>query len=167
MTTLSKKTKIAIAAITALALILLIAIPFAGAQTPLTGSSTNTKTVQAKGYSFQKIDSSTIKYYPANLTLILQPMASNNATVKKFDVTGGKIFVNGVSYSISSGVGGVLPGRHLILLKAQGVGPDGQPVTLGLEGQYFWMWGNQYAVRIAARLQTDTGNVTFLMRAAI
>jgi hypothetical protein len=166
MVTLSKKTKIAIATTIALTLTLLLAIPFVNAQTPLTGSTTSTKTLQAKGYAFQKIDSSTIKYYPATLSLTVQA-ASTSGTARKFDVTGGTLVINRVSYSISSGVGGVLPGRHLILLKAQGTDPNGQAVTLGLEGQYFWMGGHQYVARIAARLQTNNGNVTLLMRAAI
>jgi hypothetical protein len=162
MVTLSKKTKITIAATVVFALTLLIAIPFASAQTPLTDSTTTIKTLQAKGYSFQKIDSSTIKYYPATLILTLQP-TSTTGSPRKFDVTSGTLVINGASYSISSGVGGVLPARHLILLKAQGTDPNGQAVTLGLMGQYFTIGSHQY-FRITARLQTSNGNIALLMR---
>ena len=75
--------------------------------------------------------------------------------------------VNGVSYAVTSGKGGVLTGRHIILLQAQGTGPEGQTVTLKLAGRYFWMGGNLYVVRIGAKLDIDNTNYTLLMRAAI
>ena len=61
--------------------------------------------------------------------------------IKKFDVTGGTLVANGVTYTFTSGNGGVLTGRHTVLLQAQGTSPDGQAVTLKLAGQYFWFGG--------------------------
>ncbi len=75
--------------------------------------------------------------------------------------------VNGVTYTVASGNGGVLTGRHAILLQAHGTSPDGQTMTFKLEGRYSWMGGNLYVVRIGAKLQTDNTNYTLLMRAAI
>jgi len=163
---LSRKNKIAIAAITAVALILIIAVPFVSAQAPPSDITANSKIFKAQGWAFQKIDSDTIKYYHANFALSIQA-ASTNGTVKKFDVTGGTVIVNGISYSISNGNGAVLTGRRIILLQASGTSTDGQPITLKLEGRYFWMWGHLYFTRIGARLLTGNGNYTMLMRAAV
>jgi len=164
MVTLSRKSRTAILAIVAVAVILVIAVPFVGAQVASNSAVANVRTLKAQGYAYQKIDNQTVKY-PANFTLMLQP--TSNGTVKKFDVTGGTITANGVLYTINSGNGGVLTGRRLILLQAQGTSPDGQAVTLKLAGRYFWMGGHLYVARIGAKLQTDNANYTLLMRAAI
>ena len=66
--------------------------------------------------------------------------------------------VNGVTYTVTSGNGGVLTGRHAILLQAQGTSPDGQTVTFKLAGRYFWMGGNLYVVRIKQQDPTEPGN---------
>jgi hypothetical protein len=75
--------------------------------------------------------------------------------------------VNGISYTIATGKGGILTGKHAILLQAQGTSPDGQTVTIKLAGRYFWMGGNLYVLRLGAKLQVDDANYTLLMRAAI
>ena len=59
----------------------------------------------------------------------LQP-TSTNRTPKQFDVTGGTIVVNGVTYTMTSGNGVVRQDRHNFVLQAQGTSPDGQAVTL-------------------------------------
>jgi len=165
MIKLSRKNKILIISIVAMAIVLAIAVPYVSAQTSANPIA-NTKTLNAQGYAYQTIDSETIKKYTANFTLTLVPTGTNR-TVKLFDVTGGSIMVNGVSYTVSSGNGGVLTGRHAILFQAQGTSPDGQTVTFKLTGRYFWMGGNLYVVHIGAKLQTDNANYTLLMRAAI
>lgn len=158
------KQKVVLVAITALVVILVIAVPFVSAQAAADNAVGNIKTLNAKGYAFQAGDAQ--NKYSANFTLALQKTSSDNSE-KKFDVTGGIVVINGVSYTISGGNGGVAPGRHLILLQAQGTGPDGQVVTLKLEGHYFWMGGHLYVARIGAKLQTDNDNYTLFMRAAI
>ena len=165
MNKLSRKSKILITSIVAIAIILVITGPYVSAQTSANPIA-NTKTFKAQGYAYQGIDSSTIKKYPANFTLALIPTGTNGSA-KLFGVTGGSVVVNGVTYTVTSGNGGVLTGRHAILLQAKGTSPDGQTMTFKLEGRYFWMGGNLYSVRIGAKLQTDNINYTLLMRAAI
>ncbi len=165
MNKLSRKSKILITSIVAIAIVLAITVPYVSAQTSANPIA-NAKTFKAQGYAYQSIDSSTIKKYPANLTLTLVPTGTNGSA-KLFDVTGGSVEVNGVTYTVTSGNGGVLTGRHAILLQAQGTSPDGQTMTFKLAGRYFWMGGNLYVVRIGAKLQTDNTNYTLLMRAAI
>jgi hypothetical protein len=165
MNKLSRKNKILITLLVSIAIVLAIAVPYVSAQTSADPID-NTKTLNARGFAYQTVDSQTIKKYPANFTLTLVPTGTNK-TVKLFDVTGGSVMVNGVSYAVTSGKGGVLTGRHIILLQAQGTGPEGQTVTLKLAGRYFWMGGNLYVVRIGAKLDIDNTNYTLLMRAAI
>ena len=164
MVKLAKKSKVALVAIAALTIILVIAVPFVSAQAAANNAVGNIKTLNAKGYAIQTGVSQ--DKFPANFTLTLQT-TSTAATVKKFDITGGTVVVNGVSYAITNGNGGVATGRHLVLLQAQGTDPNGQTVTLKLEGRYFWMGGHLFVARIAAKLQTENENYTLLMRAAI
>jgi hypothetical protein len=163
MVTISRENKIAITTIIVIATVLSIALPLASAQATNNAVS-SIKTLKAQGNIYQTIDSNTIKYYPASLTLTLQP-TSTNGPVKKFDVAGGTLVANGVSYTFTNGNGGVLIGRHIVLLQAQGTSPDGQAVTLKLAGQYPWFGGS--ALGIGAKLQTEDANYTLLMRAPI
>ena len=164
MVSLSKKNKIAIAAIVTMAIVLAVTVPYVSAQTIANNAASNIRTLHARGNIYQTVDSDTIKYYQANLTLTLQP-TSTSGSVKLFDVTGGTLVANGVSYTFTSGNGGVLTGRHDVLLQAQGTDPNGQPVTLKLAGQYSWLGGS--TLRIGAKLQTTDTNYTLLMRAPI
>lgn len=123
MVTLSRKTKIALTTIIVIGTIMSVALPLASAQAT-NNAVTNIKTLKAQGNIYQTIDSNTIKYYPASLTLTIQPI-STTGPVKKFDITGGTLVANGVSYTFTSGNGGVLTGRHVVLLQSQGTGPDG------------------------------------------
>jgi len=163
--TLKNKNKLVIAAMAAVAILLVIAVPFVSAQTVSNNASTNVKTLKAKGFAYQEINSQTVKYQ-ANFTLTLQP-TSTSGVIKDFDVTGGTVVVNGVSYIIASGNGAVRTGRHIFMLQAQGTSPDAQAVTLKLEGRYFWMGGHLYVARIGAKLQTDNADYILLMRAAV
>ena len=165
MNKLSRKNKILITLFTAIIIALTITVPYVSAQTSANPIA-NTKTLNAHGFAYQTIDSQTIKKYPANFTLTLSPTGTNK-TVKLFDVTAGSVMVNGISYTIATGKGGVLTGKHAILLQAQGTSPDGQTVTIKLAGRYFWMGGNLYVLRLGAKLQVDDANYTLLMRAAI
>ncbi len=165
MITLSKKSKAIILGAIVVAIVLVVGLPFAYASTTQTDPTPGMKTLVAKGYAVEKIDNLATKYQ-ANFTLTLQATEAN-ATVKKFDVIGGKVIVDSNTYTITTGKGGVLVGRHAILLEAQGISSDGQPVTLKLEGRYFWMGGHLYVARIAAKLQTDKTTYAMLMRAAI
>lgn len=164
MVKLTKKSKVAIAAIISLAIVMAIIIPVASAQTTANNVVSNIKTLKAQGNIYQTIDGNTIKYYPATLTLTIQP-TSTNGYVKKFDVVSGTLVANGVSYTFTGGNGGVLPIKHAVLLKAQGTGPDGQAVTLKLVGQYNWLRAN--TLTIGAKLITNNGNYTLLMHAPI
>jgi hypothetical protein len=163
---LSKRSKALILGTIVVALALFVALPFASASTTTqTDPTPGMKTLVAKGYAVEKINSQITKYQ-ANFTLTLQATEAN-VTVKKFDVVSGKVTVDGSSFTITSGKGAVLVGRRAILLEAQGTSSDGQLVTLKLEGRYFWMGGHLYVARIAAKLQTAKDNYTLLMRAAI
>jgi hypothetical protein len=166
MVTLTRKNKIALTIITLFAIVLIIVFPFVTAETLSSSQNINSKTLKAQGYAFQRIDDQTIKYSQAEVTLTVQA-TSANTTVKRFDITGGAVIINGTSYTIAGGNGAVLAGRRIVLLKASEIGQDGQTVTLKIEGRYFWMWGHLYAARIAAKLQTDNGNYTLFMRASI
>jgi len=107
MVNLNKKRKIAIAALVSIAIVLAVTVPYASAQTVANNAASNIKTLKAYGNIYQKIDSSTIKFYQANLTLTLQP-TSTSGNPKLFDVTGGTLVTaNGASYTFTSGNGGV------------------------------------------------------------
>ncbi|MGE5574653.1 MAG: hypothetical protein ACM3UL_00820 [Ignavibacteria bacterium] len=166
MVTFTKKRKILIVVLMAAAILVLLvptvvyALP--ASDSNLVGSS---RTLTAKGIDRQVVDGKNVTV-PANLTLTLE-RTGTNTSVPKFNVVRGSVVVNGATYAISSGNGGVLRGKHLILLQAQGLGPDGQPITLRLAGRYFWMGGHLFVVKIGAHLFTDNGNSTLLLRAAI
>jgi len=165
MVTLTKRRTIIIATLTVVA-VLAIAIPLAAYALPISDSSiASNRTLVAKGVARGVVNGENVTL-PANFTLALERAGGNN-TVPKFNVVGGTVVINGVAYTITSGNGGVLRGRRLILLQAQGTGPDGQAVTLKLAGRYFWMGGRLYVARIGARLLTPNGNYTLLLRAGI
>ena len=167
MINLSKRKKMIIAVIVAVAIVLVITIPYVSAQTIANDAASNIKTLAAQGNIYQKIDGDTIKYYQASLTLSLQS-TSTNGNVKKFDVTGGTLVANGVTYTFTGGNGGVLTGRHNILLQSQGTGANGQVVTLKLAGHYSYSWLNQeVVVRIGAKLQTQDSEYTLLLKTTI
>jgi hypothetical protein len=168
MVKLSRKTKAAIAAVTAVAIVLALVVPLVYAQPPTSdpispNATSNQRTLYAKGLAILNGDKSTT--FPANFTLVLQKDSQNRTG--RFDVASGTVLVNGVVYTITSGYGGVAPAKKAILLQAQGTDPNGQPVTFKLAGQYFWMGGHLYVARIVAKLQTDGGNYTLGLRAAI
>jgi hypothetical protein len=167
MITLTKKSKIIIAAVFSIAIVLVIFVPFTSAQVASNNAISNIKTIIAKGSIYQTIDSSTIKHYPASLTLTVQPTTVKGA-VRLFDVSGGTLVANGIKYTFTNGNGGVLSRRHDILLQAHGTDQNGQAVILKLSGQYSYSWAVGHAVlKIGAKLQTDSGNYTLLMAAGI
>lgn len=164
---LNRKSKIAFATIVAIAVVMMIAVPLASAQVTEANAASNLKTITAHGNIYQVIDNETIKYYPADLTLTLQP-TSTNGTIKRFSVVEGTLTANGVSYAFTNGNGAVLPHRHIVLLQAQGTTPEGQTVTLRLGGLYAHSWAEgQPVLRIGARLLTDDANYTLRLKAAI
>ena len=168
MMKLTKRTKIAIAAVVAIAVMLAVSIPYVAAQTVADNAAVNVRALHAHGDIYQKIDGSTIKYYQANLTLTVQP-TNTTGPHKFFDVTGGSLVTaDGAQYTFISGNGAVLTGRHAVLLQAQGTDANGQSVTLKLAGQYGYSWiAGHVALKIGAKLQTQTGNYTLLMLAPI
>ena len=168
MVSLSKKSKIAMAAIVSIAIVLAVTVPYVSAQTIANIAASNIKTLKAYGNIYQTIDRSTIKYYQANLTLTLQP-TSTSGTPKLFDVTGGTLVTaNGASYTFTSGNGGVLTRAHAVLLQSFGTDVNGQPVTLKLAGQYGYSWATGHvALKIGVKLQTADANYTLLMLAPI
>ena len=167
MVKLSRKSKIFIAAIAVLAVVLAVSVPYVGAQAVANNAASNIRTLNAHGYIYQKIDGDTIKYYSADLTLTVQPTATNG-TVKLFDITSGSLVANGVTYTFTGGNGGVLTRRHAILLQAQGTEGSGQVATLKLASQYGYSWTTGHvALKISAKLQTSDNNYTLLMQAPI
>ena len=162
----NKKSKALILALAAISLILVVSLPLAYATAPeQTDPTSGIKTLKAQGFAVEKIGDQTTKL-PASFTLNLQA-TEKDAKVKKFDVVGGTVTVNGVTYTIASGKGGVIVGKRLILLEAQGTSPDGAAVTLKLAGRYFWMGGHLFVARIGAKLQADSATYTLHMRAKI
>lgn len=168
MVKLTKKTKIALAAVVAIAVVLAVSIPYAAAQTVANNAASNIRTLHAKGYIYQKVGSNTLSYYQANLTLTVQP-TDTSGPHKLFDVTGGTLVTaDGAQYTFISGNGAVLTGRRSVLLQAQGTDQSGQDVTLKLAGQYGYSWlAGHVALKIGAKLQTTDGNYTLLMLAPI
>ncbi len=165
MVNLTKKSKLVIAALLIIA-ILAVVVPYAAYALPVSDSNIATSRILvAKGIAREVVNGKNVTV-PANFTLTLERVSSNN-TIPRFNVVGGTVNVNGMIYTVVRGEGGVFRGRHLILLKAEGTGPDGQAITLKLAGRYFWMGGRLYVARIGARLVTDNGNFTLLMRSAI
>ena len=99
--------------------------------------------------------------------MTLQP-TTTNSTVKNFEVASGTLIANSATYTFTSGKGGVLEGRHIILIEAQGTASDGQVVILKLAGRYSYSWlANQVVIKIGARLLTADGNYTLLMKSTI
>jgi len=168
MVNMSKKTKIALAAIVSIAIVLVITVPYVSAQTIANNAASNVRTLNARGNIYQVVSSNTISYYQANLTLTVQP-TSTSSFPKLFDITGGTLVTaDGSSYTFTSGNGGVFTGAHAVLLQAQGTDPNGQPVTLKLAGQYSYSFlAGRVALKIGAKLETDDGNYTMLMLAPI
>jgi len=167
MVTLSRKSKITIAAIAAIAIVMGITVPYVSAQTIANNAASNIRTLNAQGHIYQVIDSNTIKYYPASLTMALQPTTTKGAA-KLFDVTSVTLVANGVTYTFASGNGGVLTGRHAVLLQAQGTDPNGRAVTLKFAGQYSYSWLKGHTVfNIGAKLLTTDTNYTLILQAPI
>ena len=166
MVNLKNKTKLALAAMAALAILMVVAVPFVGAQTVSTPNNTvgSVKTMKAAGNAYQDVNGQPVKYQ-ANFILMLQPTSTGQP--KQFAVVGGTVVVNGVTYTMTSGNGVVRLGRSIFQLKAQGTSPDGQAATLLLQGRYFWLGGHLYVARVEAKLETDNGNYLLLMRAAV
>jgi hypothetical protein len=159
----NRNKKILLTASVVVALFLVVSIGFVSAATP---DMNSIKTWNAKGYILQKIDNETLKYYPASFSLTIQP-TTTNGTAKLFDVIGGTLTLNGITYTITSGNGGVLPRQHAILLKATGTGADGQTVDLKLAARYVWQWGNNFNVNIAAKATVGDTTYGMLMRTLI
>ncbi len=168
MVSLTKKSKIALAAIVTLAIVLAVTVPYVSAQTIANNAATNIRTLNARGNIYQTISSNTIQYYKANLTLTVQP-TTTSGNIKYFDVTGGSLVTaNGVTYTFTSGNGGVLTGKHDVLLQAQGTDANGNPVTLKIAAQYSYSFlAGKVALKIGAKLETADANYTLLMLAPI
>lgn len=165
--TLTKKSKLLIAT-AAIALVLIVAVPTAFATTasdftnnPVQG----TRNLVAKGIARQTVNGESVAMH-ANFTLTLQ-RTGTNTTIPRFNVIAGEVEINGTIYTITGGNGGVVKSKHALLLQAQATGSDGQTVTLKLAGRYFWMGGRLFVLRMAGSLQTDSGKIGLLMRAAI
>jgi hypothetical protein len=168
MVTLTKRSKIVIVALTAVAL-LAVAVPYAVYALPSASDSNIvgvTRTLAAKGVAVHVVNGQNVTV-PANFTLTLERAVGSSNTLPRFNVSSGSVVVNGITYTITQGNGGVLRGRHLILLQAQGTGPDGQVITFKFAGRYFWLGGHLYVARIGARLFTEDDNFVLLLRAAI
>jgi hypothetical protein len=119
--------------------------------------------VKAKGFAFKRIDNETIKQYPVELTLTLELGERNGTRIPVLGVNG-TVDVNGTVYTIESGKGVILTGRHVALIQCEGVDANGNEVTLGIRAVYFWWGGKLYAFRAKALLSTADGRMLLLMR---
>jgi hypothetical protein len=160
-----KKSKLLVVAAAVVAL-LVIVVPYVAYALPVEDSSiAASRTLEAKGIAREAVNGEKVNF-PASLTLTLT-YATDNNKVPKFEVTDGSIIVDGVTYTITSGNGGVLRGRHLIVLQGQGTDSEGQAVTLRIAGRYFWVGDHIYVVRLGAKLQTNNAEFTLQLRAQI
>lgn len=164
MFTLNKKQKMFITATMALALVLVVSLPYAYAATEETPVN-RTRILGARGLAVEITDGQVV-ISNASFALTLEA-TEVNATTITFDVISGTVEVNGVEYTITGGHGAVIRDKHVFLLEAEGTGPDEEAVTLKLVGQYFWMWGRVYVARVAGSLQVDSTKILLLLRAAI
>lgn len=164
MFTLNKKQKMFITATMALALVLVVSLPYAYAATEETPVD-RTRILGARGLAVEITDGQVV-ISNASFALTLEA-TEINATTITFDVISGTVEVNGVEYTITGGHGAVIRDKHVFLLEAEGTGPDGEAVTLKLAGRYFWMWGRVYVARVAGSLQVDSTKILLLLRAAI
>ncbi len=154
-------------AVTTVALLCVLAFPaFAFASNP-DGSEQvlASRELVGRGVARQTINGENVTS-PANFTLTLKHVAPSE-TIHRFTVATGTINVNGRIYSLTPGTGAVLRGRHAIVLEAQGTDAAGNPVTFRLAGRYFWMGGHLFVFRTAGALQTESGKIVLLSRAAI
>jgi len=154
-------------------LVLVVAVPYVAFAAPVASDLVvGTRNLLGKGIVVETVNGENVTA-PANFNLTLEragtklTVPGTNLAVPKFNVVGGKLEVNGTIYTITSGDGGVLRARHVVLLQAQGTGPDGQSVTLKLVGRYFWMGGHLFVLRMAGSVQTAGGKEQLLMRAEI
>jgi hypothetical protein len=154
-------------ALLAVAFVLVVAVPYVAFAAPAAVNNpiVGTRNLLGKGVVRETVNGENVNA-PANFTLTLE-RAGTNLSVPKFNVVGGALNVNGTIYTIASGDGGVLRARHVILLQAQGIGPDGQSATLKLAGRYFWLGGHLFVLRMAGSVQTTGGKEQLLMRAEI
>ena len=154
-------------AVLAVAFVLVVAVPYVTFAAPAAVNNpfVGTRNLLGKGVVRETANGENVTA-PANFTLTLERTGSN-LSAPKFNVVSGDLNVNGTIYTITSGDGGVLRARHAILLQAQGIGPDGQSVTLKLAGRYFWLGGHLFVLRMAGSVQTTSGKEQLLMRAEI
>jgi hypothetical protein len=169
MFTLKKRQKMLITATTALALVFIMALPYAYASSPSATTeetqSNRTRMLRAKGIAVERAGGQAV-ITPAGFALALEATEVNE-TVIKFNVVGGAVRINETEYVITEGNGAVFRDKHGFLLQAQGTSPDGQSVTLKLAGRYFWMWGRLYVARLLGSLQTENAKTSLLLRSVI
>ena len=152
---------------------LLVALPYAVSAAPVLANDPvqGTRNLLGKGIVGERVNGESFTA-PASFNLTLEKSVAPSTTsttpaVPKFNVVGGTLVVNGTTYAITSGNGGVLRARHAVLLQAQGISAAGQSVTLKLEGRYFWMGGRLFVLRMAGSVQTSSGKELLLIRAEI
>jgi hypothetical protein len=171
MFTLKKKTKMLLTATTALALVIVAALPNAYAATPDSSATETSRTrmLLAKGVAVDRTSNQVVLTH-AGFALSLEATEINE-TIIKFNVVGGTVRINKtdyvIDYVITEGNGAVIRDKHGFLLQAQGTGPDGQSVTLKLAGRYFWMWGRLYIARLVGSLQTESAKTQLFLRSLI
>ena len=163
--TLTKKSKALIVAAT-FVLIFLISFPYIYTVSAVEPDLIVVmKNLKARGIAVQTVNDENLKS-PAKFVLGLTPTEAS-VTVKKLELSSGTIEVGGATFTITNGNGAVLPRKHVIVLQATGTDAEGQGVTLSLVGRYFWIGKRLFFVRMAGKLQTETGNSVLLMLAAI
>jgi hypothetical protein len=110
--------------------------------------------IRAKGVTFQRIDSETIKQGTVELKLDVELERGRDYFLAIPNVSG-SANVSGTIYSIESGIGFVNTKNHVALMRCAGVDAEGNEVTFGVRMIYFWWGGKIYALRIQSLLRTE------------
>lgn len=118
--------------------------------------------VNLNGYAFERIDEETLKQLKAEtqLTVTIGPKEDGTRSV---GVTG-SVKINDAVYTIESGTAVLKTERHVLSIRCDGVGEEGNKITLKLGAVYFWWGGKTYALRSKALLVTSEKAMLLLQR---
>ena len=149
-------------------LVSILCVPLAYASTDNElpeAKSSKVRTLIAKGVARAKPVSES-EFVPADFSLDLEATEINPGIIN-FNVIGGTVEIEEVEYTIIEGEGVVILYKRGFLLKAHGLAPNGEEVTLKLAGRYFWMWGRLYVARLFGALEAESTTNLLFLRSAI
>jgi hypothetical protein len=121
--------------------------------------------VKAKGWAFQRVDSETIKQHNVMLELTLE-LGGRKGQIVAIASASGSVDVNGTIYTIQSGKGLIITGRHVVVARFIGVDAQGHEISLWIQTVYFWWGGELFAFRAKAVLRTTENPMLLLLRGA-